>query len=120
MRTVTSRSASSTVRFNFSMAAASSSKAKSNATPASLGFRMPAEWEPQTAVWLSWPHKRASWPGFFRPIPYKFAEIVATISRFEEVRINIAKPLQKRAWSLIEKANADLSKVTFYDHPTND
>jgi agmatine deiminase len=81
---------------------------------------MPAEWEPQTAIWLSWPHKRASWPGFFRPIPYKFAEIVATISRFEEVRINIAKPLQKRAWSLIEKAGADLAKVTFYDHPTND
>jgi len=81
---------------------------------------MPAEWEPQTAVWLSWPHKRASWPGFFRPIPYKFAEIVTRISRFEEVRINIAKPLQKRAWSLIEKAGADLSKVTFYDHPTND
>ncbi len=81
---------------------------------------MPAEWEPQTAVWLSWPHKRASWPGFFRPIPYKFAEIVATISRFQEVRINIAKPLQKRAWSLIEKARADLTKVTFYDHPTND
>jgi agmatine deiminase len=102
------------------MAAASSSKAKLTATPASLGFRMPAEWEPQTAVWLSWPHKRASWPGFFRPIPYKFAEIVATISRFEEVRINIAKPLQKRAWSLIEKTNADLSKITFYDHPTND
>ena len=81
---------------------------------------MPAEWEPQTAVWLSWPHKRASWPGFFRPIPYKFAEIVTRISQFEEVRINIAKPLQKRAWSLIEKAGADLSKVTLYDHPTND
>ena len=81
---------------------------------------MPAEWEPQTAVWLSWPHKRASWPGFFRPIPCKFAEIVTRISRFEEVRINIAKPLQKRAWSLIEKAGADLSKVTLYDHPTKD
>ncbi len=81
---------------------------------------MPAEWEPQTAVWLSWPHKRASWPGYFRPIPYKYAEIVAHISRFQEVRINIAKPLQKRAWSLINKAKADLTKVTFYDHPTND
>jgi agmatine deiminase len=81
---------------------------------------MPAEWEPQVAVWLSWPHKRASWPGFFRPIPCKFAEIVATISRFEEVRINIAKPLQKRAWSLINKAKADLARVTLYDHPTND
>ncbi len=89
-------------------------------TPAALGFRMPAEWAPQTAIWLSWPHKHASWPGQFRPIPYVFAGIVAQISRFEEVRINIAAPLQKRAWSLITKAGADLSKVTLYDHPTND
>ncbi|HEY9248030.1 MAG TPA: agmatine deiminase family protein, partial [Rariglobus sp.] len=86
-------------------------------TPAALGFRMPAEWAPQTAIWLSWPHKRASWPGQFRPIPYVFAKIVAQISRFEEVRINIGVPLQKRAWSLITKAGADLSRVTLYDHP---
>ena len=46
-------------------------------TPAALGFRMPAEWEPQAAVWLSWPHKYASWPGQFRPVPYTFARIVA-------------------------------------------
>ena len=73
--------------------------AASNAqTPAALGFRMPAEWEPQAAVWLSWPHNRKTWPGHFRPIPAKFAEIVATISRFEDVRINVAKPLQARAW----------------------
>ena len=89
-------------------------------TPAALGFRMPAEWEPQAAVWLSWPHNRKTWPGHFRPIPEKFAEIVATISRFEEVRINIAKALQPRAWSLITRAKADLAKVEFYHHPTND
>ena len=89
-------------------------------TPAALGFRMPAEWEPQSAVWLSWPHNRKTWPGHFRPIPAKFAEIVATISRFEEVRINLAKALQPRAWSLITQAKADLAKVEFYNHPTND
>ena len=48
---------------------------------------MPAEWEPQVAVWLSWPHKRASWPGQFRPVPHTFANIVAQITRFEEVRM---------------------------------
>jgi agmatine deiminase len=89
-------------------------------TPAALGFRMPAEWEPQAAVWLSWPHNLKTWPGHFRPIPTKFAEIVAHISRFEEVRINAGYPLHKRAWSLIAKAGADLTKVTLYDHPTND
>ncbi len=91
-----------------------------SATPASLGFRMPAEWEPQVAVWLSWPHNKKTWPGYFRPIPAKFAQIISIISRFEEVRINIAKPLQERAWKLVEKAKADVDRVTFYDHPTND
>jgi len=89
-------------------------------TPAALGFRMPAEWEPQEAVWFSWPHNLKTWPGYFRPIPAKFAEIVAHISRFEEVRINAAHALHQRAWSLIKKARADLTKVTLFDHPTND
>ncbi|HWZ95688.1 MAG TPA: agmatine deiminase family protein, partial [Opitutaceae bacterium] len=65
-------------------------------TPAALGFSMPAEWAPQSAVWLSWPHNRQTWPRHFRPIPAKFAEIVARISRREKVRINLARPLQKR------------------------
>lgn len=89
-------------------------------TPARLGFRMPAEWEPQVAVWLSWPHKRASWPGQFRPVPYTFATIVAQISRFEEVRINAAAALQARAKRLCAAAGADMARVTFYDHPTDD
>ena len=25
--------------------------------------RWPAEWEPQDAVWLSWPHRRDLWQG---------------------------------------------------------
>ena len=81
---------------------------------------MPAEWAPQAAIWLSWPHKRASWPGQFRPIPYVFAGIVAQISRFEAVRINCAAALQPRAQRLCSKAGADMARVTFYDHPTND
>lgn len=89
-------------------------------SPAALGFRMPAEWEPQVAVWLSWPHKRTTWPGRFRPIPYIFAEIVAQISRREKVRINCSAALQPRAKQLCERAGADLAQVTFYDHPTND
>jgi agmatine deiminase len=89
-------------------------------TPASLGFRMPAEWEPQTAVWLSWPHKRTTWPRQFRPVPYTFAKIVAAISRFEDVRINAASALQARAIKLCAAAGADMTRVTFYPHPTND
>lgn len=81
---------------------------------------MPAEWEPQAAVWLSWPHKRTTWPGLFRPIPGVFARVVAQISRFERVRINCAAPLQARAVRLCTNAGADMANVKFYDHPTND
>jgi agmatine deiminase len=88
--------------------------------PGLAGFRRPAEWEPQEAIWLSWPHRHATWPRHFRPIPAKFAEIVAHISRFEQVRINLSRPLQPRARALIERAKADLRQVAFYDHPTDD
>jgi agmatine deiminase len=90
------------------------------ATPAALGYRMPAEWERQEAVWLSWPHKRKTWPKQFRPIPYAFARIVAAISRFENVRINAADVLQPRAKLLCERAGAVMTRVRFYDHPTDD
>jgi len=95
-------------------------KCAPNLTPAHAGFRMPAEWEPQAAVWLSWPHNRATWPGRFRPIPYAFARFVAAISRFEDVCINAALALQPRAIRLCRAAGADMKRVRFYNHPTND
>ncbi|WP_043586441.1 agmatine deiminase family protein [Geminisphaera colitermitum] len=81
---------------------------------------MPAEWAPQSAVWLSWPHNYHSWPGKFRPIPYLFSRIVTEISRRQPVRINCDRYRQPRAIKLCEKNGADMSRVTFYDHPTND
>ncbi len=89
-------------------------------TPASLGFRMPAEWERQEAVWLSWPRNRQTWPGNFPPIPGVFAGIAAQISLREKVRINVAGRLQKGALSLIERAGANVANVELFDHPTND
>ena len=39
-------------------------------TPARDGYRMPAEWEPHEATWLTWPRKNcASFPGKFGPVP---------------------------------------------------
>ena len=81
---------------------------------------MPAEWELQAAVWLSWPRNRKTWPGRFRGIPAAYAAFVAAISRYEDVRINLAARLQPRARKLCLAAGANLSRVAFYDHPTND
>ena len=56
-------------------------------TPAALGYRMPAEWEPHEATWIAWPHNRDDWPGKFGPIPWVYVEIVRHLSRVERVEI---------------------------------
>jgi agmatine deiminase len=94
--------------------------AEATQAPAALGFRMPAEWEPQEAVWLSWPHRRATWPGSFARIPAKFAQVAALISRREKVRINVSEARRARARSLIAQAGADMANVELFPHPTND
>jgi len=40
-----------------------------NENLASLGYRMPAEWEKQSSTWLAWPHNKNDWPDKFENIP---------------------------------------------------
>lgn len=90
-------------------------------TPAQLGYRMPAEWEPHRGTWLSWPHKEASWPGKFGPVPGIFATMVAHLADREEVHINVAGPdMEQSIRRLLSDAGADSGNVFFHYHPTND
>ena len=50
-------------------------------------LRMPAEWEPHRATWISWPHHEPDWPGKMAAIPWVYAEIARTIARHEPVEI---------------------------------
>ena len=53
-------------------------------TPSARGYRMPAEWAPHEATWLSWPHNRDSWPGVFagvEPAMVEFVRALADASR---------------------------------------
>jgi len=56
-------------------------------TPAALGYRFPAEWEPHAGTWLAWPHKPETWPGKFEPIPAVWQKLVRTIAEFEPVHV---------------------------------
>ena len=44
-----------------------------------MTYRMPAEWEPHRATWISWPHHEPDWPGKLGPIPWVYAEIVRVV-----------------------------------------
>jgi len=85
-------------------------------TPAELGYRLPAEWEPHAATWLAWPHRRATWLGDFAAIPPVYATVATTIARYEPVRIVAAgQPLEEARQLLGGVANVDFAEI-----PTND
>jgi agmatine deiminase len=89
--------------------------------PAALGYRMPAEWAPHRGTWLSWPHKEASWPGRFGPVPGIFATMVRALADREEVHINVAGPaMESSVRTLLGDAGADTGNVFFHHNPTND
>ena len=50
-------------------------------------YRMPAEWEPHRATWISWPHHEPDWPGKLAPIPWVYAEIARVLADHEAVEI---------------------------------
>jgi agmatine deiminase len=90
-------------------------------TPAQLGYYFPAEWAPHVATWLSWPHKEASWPGKIQSIYPIYAQFVKALTEGEQVCINVTHELmQEEAEQWLLQAGTDLSKVSFYQHPTND
>jgi len=85
-------------------------------TPAELGYRLPAEWEPHAATWLAWPHRRATWLGDFAAIPAAYARVVRQIAAYEPVRIVGSGPVLAEA----RRHLAEVAAVTFVDIPTND
>lgn len=89
-------------------------------SPAALGFRLPAEWEPHEATWIAWPHNRSDWPGKFAPIPWVYCEIVRHLARVESVRILVNdRDAEQRARRRLEQAHVALQGVEFLRRPTN-
>ncbi len=89
--------------------------------PRQNGFHFPAEWAKHTATWLSWPHKEESWPGKIGLIYPKYCEFIKVLTEGELVRINIAdEQMMAFAKQQLTAAGVDLTKVEFFNFPTND
>ena len=90
------------------------------ATPASLGYRMPAEWEPHRATWLAWPHEPTDWPGKLAAIPWVFAEMARQLVQGELVRVILKSATEeRRARRVLERAHVDLGCVEFFRAETD-
>ncbi len=91
-----------------------------DASPASLGYAMPAEWEPHDATWISWPHPDGiSFPGCYDRVIPTFAKMVNAIAESEIVRINVKDGDQERTVRRLLNG-APPERIEFHAIPTNE
>jgi agmatine deiminase len=88
--------------------------------PAELGFRMPAEWAPHQATWISWPHNPETWPGVLDAAETSMAEAVQALATGELVRINVLDAAHEAHVRGRLGPVADSPAVRFHHFPTND
>lgn len=88
--------------------------------PADRGFRMPAEWERQDAIWLAWPHQKADWPGKFAPIPWVFAELIRLICLDQLVELIVHnEKIRDEALELCTRAGVNMAQLRLHLMPTD-
>ena len=87
---------------------------------AARGFTMPAEWEEQRAVLLSWPLNPVTWEDRRSALETTYAGFAAAISHFEDVKIDCAAAEHPRVRKLLAGAGADPARIELLDVPTND
>jgi agmatine deiminase len=85
-------------------------------TPAQLGYRMPAEWDPHAATWLSWPRRAKTWQDRFEAMPAVWAKLARTLAEFEPVHILVGGDAMPQAQSLL----GGVANVALHDISTND
>jgi len=91
-------------------------------TPSEQGYRMPAEWEPHAATWLSWPHKQTTWPGQdLALVESAYFQIVAALAPGERVRILMRdEATRDRVQAGFEQRDIATSQLDLLVLPTDD
>lgn len=78
-------------------------------------LRFPAEWEPQSAVLLAWPHEGTDWAERLADVERTYVALVAAISRYQPVLLCVASPdLGERASGLLALAGVDPARLRLF------
>ena len=89
-------------------------------SPAAEGYRMPAEWEPHEATWLSWPRRDGiSFPGAYDEVTPIFVQMIDALCESEPVRINVTDEQQELEVRQ-RLREIDSSHVEYFRIPTNE
>jgi len=86
-----------------------------DSTPKTLGYHMPAEWEPQEAIWLTWPHNEITWPdGMLADVERSFVEIIRALHTGQKIKLLIRdSETEARVRLALDREDIALTQVLF-------
>ena len=83
-------------------------------------FALPAEWEPQSAIMLTWPHGGTDWKPYLRQITNTYLQLADIITRYEDLLV-VTPILESTQRMLAEKlSEGQMSRIHLYEMDTND
>lgn len=83
-------------------------------TPAVLGYRMPAEWEPHEATLLSWPYNLGTWEGHLDGAEVTMAAVIAELVKHERVDLLVASAeVEARARTYLDPLQAPPERLRY-------
>ena len=84
------------------------------------GFRMPAEWEIQKSVWMSWPHNKKDWPGLFDKIPSVIGNIIKLLAKDQRIDLLVNTSKSKdNTKRYLKNIGCNVSNIKFHNIKTD-
>ena len=79
-------------------------------------LRFPAEWEPQSAVVLAWPHEGTDWASRLESVEATYCQLIKAIATRQSVLLCVAGPdIRARAEGLLSAAGVDLPGIVWVE-----
>jgi agmatine/peptidylarginine deiminase len=84
-------------------------------------LRFPAEWEPQSAILLAWPHAGTDWAERLAAVEDTYIALVGAIARFGRAIVCVADDdVEAYARARLSSARIDMGRVRFVTVPYDD
>jgi agmatine deiminase len=92
-----------------------------NHTPKALEFYMPAEWEKQEAIWLTWPKNPVTWPKKVAEVQDVYLRLIEIIGSYQTINLLVdSEQEENRVRGLLAKDKISDANLFFFHIPTKD
>jgi agmatine/peptidylarginine deiminase len=87
----------------------------------SPNLRLPAEWEPQDAVLIAWPHEGTDWAERLAEVETTYTALAAAVVRFQPLVVIVAdEGVRADAGRALRGAGVKLDRIRFVELPYDD